>query len=118
MRVALASLNTRSPARSFDSQRERWRPSGKVVCTHGVFFNTSDRIICLCLSQSGNADWSLAVLMPVLDPEFKFIGIDTFDRFGFRANLYLKFVGGNGSGVVRRRLPTLGLRLFLGIFIH
>ena len=34
---SMASLSTRSPARSFDNQRKRWRRSGKVVCKAWCF---------------------------------------------------------------------------------
>ena len=41
MKVNMARQSEKIESASFDSQKKAWRASGKHVCRHGVFFDTS-----------------------------------------------------------------------------
>jgi hypothetical protein len=84
MRIAMTETNSKRIERSIERQKQLWRRSGKYVCRHGVFFESSVEISCPCLGPSAEADWSLAVLMPAIDDTLKTIVVDTFVVHEFR----------------------------------
>ena len=68
----------------FEEHKRIWRREGRTVCRHGVFFNTTEAIDCPCLMPRQEADWRLAMLMPVLNEETKNIEVDTFEVHSFQ----------------------------------
>ena len=85
MRTAMQRLCEVLAQQDFYAVKTRWRKEGKHVCRHGVFFDAAaPSRACPCLSSSCTADWSDAVLMPVLSSSLKCIVTDTFDSHTFQ----------------------------------
>ena len=78
-RLELQRIAERYKTLHFDNIRRQWKREGRYVCRHGVFFTVPPVGECPCLSPQHEADWALAVLMPVLHDELKCIVADTFD---------------------------------------
>ena len=82
MRTSMQRRYADSERRSFESCKPKWKREGKYVCRHGVFYEV--QVACACLDLSSEADWSSAVLMPVIDEALKDITVDTFDPHSFQ----------------------------------
>jgi hypothetical protein len=84
MKTDMARKSEKVESESFDSQKKAWRTSGKYVCRHGIFFDSTVYIACSCMEPPSTADWSMAVLMPTISDELKCIIVDTFDQHSYQ----------------------------------
>ena len=88
-RARCEQLELQIKSREFVHKRCEWKRSGRWVCRHGVFFVSTHRQACQCMSKDSSdpAAWVRARFMPALDLEVQCLvavpfDLDSFQRLG------------------------------------